>query len=303
MILLSAKHLCCHLNSQSENLPNQHFFYCCRRQSFLETKSHSRINKRWSESSISRGWFAGQEFKFSLSEAACSLLKHYVHPYAAVRQHLCHWGCLPLESWTQAATKSGMAIHGSVSNSAKQLVPSALLGTACCSFSISCKKDAQVLPLSLPTALIQSRKVAFSPPSCNVSSLWVAAVAVEKSLCRDSYEWDGSSNWMCVGAKYAAAVYVDYVLVLLFPPQLCSVKKVQETWCVLERHRAPEPFLSASLISLHCPHTSGRGWPAQSQWPLGCSKLRAEKAIFCLHAELVAQGSVTWQEAERLVFS
>lgn len=180
MILLSAKHLCCHLNSQSENLPNQLFFYCCSRQSFLETKSHSRINKCWSESSISRGWFAGQEFKFSLSEAACSLLKHYVHPYAAVRQHLCHWGRLPLESWTQAATKSGMAIHGSVSSSAKQLVPSALLGTACCSFSISCKKDAQVLPFSLPTALIQSRKVAFSPPSCNVSSLWVAAVGVEK---------------------------------------------------------------------------------------------------------------------------
>lgn len=26
MILLSAKNLCCHLNSQSETLPNQHFF-------------------------------------------------------------------------------------------------------------------------------------------------------------------------------------------------------------------------------------------------------------------------------------
>lgn len=85
---------------------------------------------------------------------------------------------------------------------------------------------------------------------------------------------------MCVGAKYAAAVYVDYVLVVL-----------------------SSPFLSASLISLYCPHTSGRGWPAQSQWPLGCCKLRAEKAIFCLHVELVAQGSVTWQEAECLVFS
>lgn len=77
MISLSAKHLLHHLNSQSETLPNQQFFHCFSRESFLETKSHSRINKRWSESSLSRGWFAGQEFKFSgLNEAACSLLEN-----------------------------------------------------------------------------------------------------------------------------------------------------------------------------------------------------------------------------------
>jgi len=60
-----------------------------------------------------------------------------------------------------------------VSSSAKQLVPSValLLGTACCSFSTFCKKEAQVLLLFLPTALIQSRKAAFSPSSCNVSLL------------------------------------------------------------------------------------------------------------------------------------
>lgn len=55
MISLSAKHLLCHLNSQSETLPNQRFFHCFSPESFLETKSHPRINKCWSESSLSRG--------------------------------------------------------------------------------------------------------------------------------------------------------------------------------------------------------------------------------------------------------
>lgn len=62
------------------------FCCCCSRQSFLETNPHSRINKCWSESSLSGERFAGQKLKlFCLSEAACSLLKRCVHPCAAAR--------------------------------------------------------------------------------------------------------------------------------------------------------------------------------------------------------------------------
>jgi len=91
MILLSAKHLCCHFNSpQSETLPEQQFFfYCCSRQSFLETKSHFRINKCWSESSCSGMvcWAGIQMFCF-----ACSSLFSTEAPSASPvpRSRSCH---------------------------------------------------------------------------------------------------------------------------------------------------------------------------------------------------------------------
>lgn len=120
------------LNQKLCQISRFFFFYCCSRQSFLETNPHSRINKCWSESSFSGGWFAGQKFKlFCLSEAACSLLKHYVHPVL-------------LRGWLPPG--SGIwAEHGSVSSSAQQLVASPL-GAACCLLSTSCMRKAHIIP-------------------------------------------------------------------------------------------------------------------------------------------------------------
>lgn len=142
-------------------------FHCFSRESFLETKSHSWINKRWSESSLSRGWFAGQEFKFScLNEAACSLLEHCEAAPVPLRvaptglgDRSCHQG------WDGIAW-----LRVQLWKSDPQ-----------CSSSISCKKDAQVL-LFFATALIKPRKVGFfsSFLPCFFSS-WL--VDTEKSLC------------------------------------------------------------------------------------------------------------------------
>lgn len=51
----------------------------------------------------------------------------------------------------------------------------------------------------------------------------------------------------------------------------------------------PRASLNVFFLPLWAPCTSGKSWPAQSQWPLGCCELRAEKAIFCLDVELMAQ--------------
>lgn len=61
--------------------------------------------------------------------------------------------------------------------------------------------------------------------------------------------------------------------------------------CFWSTEPLSECFLAVSLSSLHSPlNTKDKSWPAQSQWPLGCCELSAEKAIFCLNVELVAQG-------------
>lgn len=69
------------------------------------------------------------------------------------------------------------------------------------------------------------------------------------------------------------------------------MKKVLEAQCVFGAQSLSECFLSAPLGSFHSTiNTSGKAWPAQRQWPLRSCELRAEKAIFCLNVELVAQG-------------
>lgn len=124
-------------------------------------------------------------------------------------------------------------------------------GHACCLFSISCRKEAQVLTLSFPIALIQSGF--FSAFLQCLFALGGGGWDWKVSLCRDSYEQDSSTNLMYVCVKHAAAIHVDYVLVLVFF-QLCSVKKIQEAQCVSGAQCLPEPVLSAPLSSLHCPH-------------------------------------------------
>lgn len=65
-----------------------------------------------------------------------------------------------------------------------------------------------------------------------------------------------------------------------FFSQLSSVKKVVKVQCVFGTQSLSEGFLSAPLSSLHSLfNPSGKGWPAQGQWPLECCELRAEKAF------------------------
>lgn len=81
MILLSAKHLCCHLNSpQSETLPEQQFFFIVAADKVSWKQNHTSELINADLKVPVRGWFAGQEFKCSaLPAAVCSLPKHQVH--------------------------------------------------------------------------------------------------------------------------------------------------------------------------------------------------------------------------------
>lgn len=153
-IIIISTTLALSLESSNRNFAKpEGFFYCCRRQRFLEKPNPHTEEFINTDPKVP---FQGDDLLGRNSSPLVCLrqlvLKRCVCPYAAVRQHLCcYWGLghemPPRLGWQYMALAS----------SAKQLVPSVLSlpGTVCCLFSISHKEVAPVLPLSLPMALVQ----------------------------------------------------------------------------------------------------------------------------------------------------
>lgn len=93
MISLSAKHLLCHLNSQSETLPNQQFFFIVSAQKVPWKQNHApELINADLKVPFQEAGLLGRNSSSLVWMRQLALL------WSTVRQHLCHPGCSPLGS-------------------------------------------------------------------------------------------------------------------------------------------------------------------------------------------------------------